>query len=331
MTSPLHAQLTGTFTTPATLVPVYISLPSGYDKIELINYTDYLAHAGTVIKAVGYSFAPAGSAYLSTGSGANPNVMTDTILLTAGFTFLTDSGDQTPGAAVVNAAGGVTAATPAVASTTTPLAVGDIARTYNTTGMLQISGMDFTVTAIAAGVSQTYGFLPAVGFAAPATANTFRRIPFDARFYPRRRFVTAISQAAQAVIQLSVLHDFVVGEKVRIVVPRIPGTPATQTMIEMDGLLGTIVAVTNTIGVGTNSITVDIDSTGFTAFRFATSAEAAVGWTPAEVVPVGEDPRAQSSFDDATLNKSITGVRIDTGVLVASKVYNWIATKGTAI
>jgi len=324
MTSPLHAQLSGTFTTPATLVPVYISLPAGYDKIEIINQTDYLAHAATAIKSVGYASAPAGSAYVSTGSGANPNVMTDTILLTAGFTFLADSGDQTPGPAVVNAAG-ITAATPAVASTTTPLAIGDIARVYNSTGMLQISGMDFTVTAIAAGVSQTYGFLPAVGFAAPATAHTFRKIPFDARFYPRRRFVTAISAATSAVIQLSVLHDFVVGEQVRISVP------AAFGMTQMDGQLATITAVTNTIGTGTNSITVNVDSSAFTAFAFPTTAIAGTGITFAQVVPVGESVSYQSSFDDATLNKAITGVKIDTGALVASKVYSWIATKGTSI
>ena len=323
MTSPLHAQISGSFTTPATLVPVYLSIPSGYDKVELLNVTDYIAHAATVIKAVGYASAPAGSAYLSTGSGANPNVMTDTILLTGGFTFLADSGDQTPGPAVVNAAG-ITAATPAVASTTTPLAVGDIARVYNSTGMLQIS-MDFTVTAIAAGVSQTYGFLPAAGFAAPATAHTFRKIPFDARFYPRRRFITAISAANPAVIQLSVLHDFVVGEQVRIYVP------AAFGMTQMDGQLATITAVTNTIGTGTNSITVNVDSTAFTAFAFPTSAVAATGITFPQVVPVGESATYQSSFDDATLNKSVTGVKIDTGVLVASKVYSWIATKGTAI
>jgi hypothetical protein len=304
-------------------VPVYLSIPSGYDKVELLNVTDYIAHAATVIKAVGRASAPAGSAYLSTGSGANPNVMTDTILLTAGFTFLADSGDQTPGPAVVNAAG-ITAATPAVASTTTPLAVGDIARVYNSTGMLQIS-MDFTVTAIAAGVSQTYGFLPAAGFAAPATAHTFRKIPFDARFYPRRRFITAISAANPAVIQLSVLHDLVVGEQVRIYVP------AAFGMTQMDGQLATITAVTNTIGTGTNSITVNVDSTAFTAFAFPTSAVAATGITFPQVVPVGESATYQSSFDDATLNKSVTGVKIDTGVLVASKVYSWIATKGTAI
>jgi hypothetical protein len=326
MSTPVHAMMSGTFTTPATLVPVYISLPCGYSEIELVNVTDFNTPAATIIKARGLSSTAAGTAIVSTGNGATPNVLADTVVLTGGFTFIADSGSEPLGAPVVNAAA-ITAATPAVAATATPLAVGDVARVYNTTAMLQISGMDFTVTAIAAGVSQSYGFLPAAGFAAPATAHTFRRVPFDPRFYPPTRYITAISQAASAVIQLSVLHNFTVGQKVRIIVPASFGMP------EINNQLATITAISNTIGTGTNSITVDINSTAFTAFAFPTSAVAALGTSFPMVVPVGEAATAPYAnlLDDAVRNISATGVKIDTGVLVASKSYAWIAKKALPV
>lgn len=326
MSTPIKAQLSGTFTTPATLVPVNLPVPCGYDYVKIINLDDYNTPAATIVMAEGHATSVAGSAVTYTGNGATPNVLTQRVAITGGFTIIPDSGIQTPGAAVINAAA-ISNATPPVALTATPLAVGDIARVYNTTGMLQISGMDLTVTAVNAGVSHTYGFLPAAGFLAAATAHTFRRIPFDARFYPRRRFITAISQAGSAVIQLSVLHDFHVGEKVRILVPSLFG------MTQMNNQLATITAVSNTIGTGTNSITVNIDSSAFTAFAFPTSAVAALGMTFAQVVPVGEAATSpyQNLLDDATLNTSISGVRVDTGVLVASKNYSWIATKGQTI
>lgn len=325
MSTPLHAQVSGTFSTPATLAPVDLSIPSGCDTIEIVNLTDYATPAASIIKAKGFATAPAHSAVVSTGNGANPNVLTDSVLLTSGFTFISDSASTSLGAPVVATA--VTNATPAVMATGSPLSVGQIARVYGTTGMLQIAGMDFTVTAVAAGVSQTFGFLPAAGFVAPATAGTFRLVPFDGRFYPRRRFITAISQAGSAVIQLSVLHDFVVGEQVRIIVPAAFGMP------QINNALATITAISNSIGTGTCSITVNINSSAYTAFAFPTSAVAAGGVSFAEVVPVGEAATApyQNLLDDATRNISFSGVEIDTGILVASKNYSWIATKGQTI
>jgi hypothetical protein len=325
MSTPLHAEIRGTFTTPATLVPVNISLPSGYDYIELINVTDFNTPAASIVKAEGYASAVAGSAVTYTGDGATPNVLTARVAITGGFTFVSDSGNAALGAAVAITA--ITAATPAVASSASTVVAGDVVRVYGTTAMLQVSGMDFTVTAVNPGVTQNFGFIPAAGFAAAATAGFMMKVPFDPRFYPRRRFVTAISQAASAVIQLSVLHDFHVGEKVRIIVPSEYG------MTQMNNRLATITAIAHTLGTGTNTITVDVDSTAFTAFAFPTSAVAASGVSFPQVVPVGEAATGAyaSLLDDATLNSSFSGVQIDTGILVASCDYSYIARKGVTV
>ena len=167
MSTSIHGLLTGTFTSTAT--PVNLSLPSGYDTIELVNITDIgLADGSTpVMRAKGYSSLPAGSAYLNLKTAGAATLALESMITTLGFTFVTDSGSSALGAAVTNITA-ITAATPAVASTITPPIAGQVVRVYGTTGMLQLSGYDFTVTAVAAGVSFNMGYLPAAAFAAYA-------------------------------------------------------------------------------------------------------------------------------------------------------------------
>jgi hypothetical protein len=317
--------ISGTFSTAATLVPIYISLPCGYDYIEILNLTDFgsvAANTHTMI-ARGYSSLPDGYAlYIPKTNGA-ATFGTQTMTLTGGFSFIADSAAQPLGVPIAITA--ITAANPPVASSATTGSIGDIVRLYGTTGMLQISTMDFTVTAVNAGVSQSFGYLVAAGgFAAPATAGFYRKLPFDeGRFYPRSRYITAISQANPAVIQFSVTHKFVVGEKLRINIPSGWGMP------QMNGLLVTVVAV----NTATNTITTDIDSSLFTAFAFPTSAVAATGISFPMAIPIGETAAAPygALFDDSRLNDSFTGVKIDTTVLDASVTYSYRAYKGLHI
>lgn len=330
--------LTGTFTTDSTPSPVTLNLPSGATEIEIVNLTDYAAHAAAVVKAKGYS-GLTGYADLYTGNGASPNVITNTEIVSDGFTFFYDSANQAIGAAV--AITGINQINHPLALSATTGAVGDVVRVYGTTGMLQVAGMDFTVTAVNAGVSQTLGFLDASGFAAPATAGYYRKLPFagsgvagttiapNPRYYPRNRFVTGITQAANCVVTCSVVHTFQVGEKVRVRCPAVFG------MKEIDGLLGTVLAVSHSATV--NSLTLDIDTSGFSAFAFPTTATAATGISFPLVSPVGEAAintialPVANSIDDRTRNTSMNGVIIGAGCLVASKNYQWIAKKALSI
>jgi hypothetical protein len=320
MSSPINAIITGTFTSDGAMRA--ISLPPGYTKFELINITD-IGDAGAttqVMRAKGYSSLPAGSAYLNLKTNGAASLAIETMITTAGFTFVSDSGSIALGAPVAITA--ITGANPAVASSASTAIIGDVVRIYGTTGQLQYAGMDFTVTAVNPGVTQTLGYLNSNGYAA-ATAGFMRIVPVDPRFYPRRRFITAITQAASAVITMSVTHGYIVGETVRIIVPTEFG------MTQMNGLLGTITA----INTGTNTITVNINSTAFTAFAFPLSATAAGGINFAQVVPVGEAASGTYAnlLDDATVNQSFNGVIIGTGVQTTAKLYQWIAEKGLSI
>jgi hypothetical protein len=325
MSTSIHSLLTGTFTSTAT--PVAISLPSGYDSIELVNITD-IGDAGAttqVMRAHGYSSLPAGSAYLNLKTNGAATLAIESMITTLGFTFVADSGNQTPGAAVAVTA--ITAASPAVISSASTAGVGDMVRVYGTTGMLQIAGWDFTVSAVNPGVTQSINNMPAVGFAAAATAGFIRVIPFNPRFYPVRRRITCITAGVSTVIGMNVTHGYVVGQQVRIKVP------AGWGMTQINGLIGTITAIGTAISTCVNTITVNIDSSTFTAFAFPTSAIAATGTDVPEVTPIGE--AATSPYgnlnDDATLNTSATGVIIGTGVQTTGKLYQWIARRGQSI
>lgn len=324
MSSPIKAQVSGTFTTPATLVPVNISIPSGFNNIEIINLTDIVTATNTpaaIMKARGESAMPNSTSLTWSGTGSGYS-LTQAVNITSGFTFVADSAAVALGAAVTNVTGISQAATAVVATITPPVA-GQVVKIYSTTGMLQIAGMDFTVGTVVGSTSFQLAYLNSSGFGAAGTAGTFRVVSYDPRFYPRRRHITAITAANPAVVTMSVTHGFAVGELVRMVVPSAFG------MTQMDGQLATITAISTT----SNTITLNVDASAFTAFAFPTSAVAALGVTPAQVIPVGEAATSpyQNLLDDATQNLSFTGVTIDTGILVASKNYSWTATKGQSV
>lgn len=323
MSTPLHGILTGSFTSDGAVKN--ITLPSGYDEFSMVNITDIgsTAAATPVMRAYASSSMSAGSAYYNTKTNGAATVAIETTTASGGFTFVSDSGSAALGSALTITS--VSQANPAVVAlaSTAGLASGDVVRIYGTTAMLQIASMDFTIASLVANTSFTLAYLNSAGFAAAASAGSVRRVPFDPRYYPRRRFITGVTAASSAVITLSVTHQFTVGQLVRIYVPSGWG------MTQMDGQLATITAINTT----TNTITVNIDSSAYTAFAFPTSAIAATGINFPQVVPVGE--AASGSYanllDDATENQSFTGVQIGTTVQTSGKLYQWFARKGVTL
>lgn len=328
MSTPLHAIVSGTFTSDGTATNIV--LPSGYNKFELTNITDIGSTAANtnVMKAFGTSAMSAGSAYYTPKTSGAATNGTEATITSGGFTFVADSATQAIGSSVVVTS--VTAANPAVVATGTTtglVASTSVVRIYNETAMQQISSMDFTVGTISAGVSFQLKYLDASGFAAAGTTGSYRIINATDRFYPRRRFITKISKATSAVITLSVTHGYTAGQAVRIYVPSAFG------MTEMNGLLGNITAISTT----NNTITVDIDSSSFSTFAFPTSATAAAGVSFPIVVPVGETAINSVTFpygnllDDATDNVSFTGVNVGTTVQTSGSLYQYIAYKGVSV
>ena len=324
MSTPISAQLTGTFT--STGVVENITLPSGYDEFEMINITDIGSTAANtnVMTARGTSDMADGSGFFGPKTSGAATIGLTVTTLTNGFTFVDDSASVGLGAANSTITA-ISQADPAVVSltSTTGLADTDVVRIFNTTSMLQIAGWDFTIGSLVADTSFTLAFLDSSGFASAASAGTIRRVPFDPRFYPRNRRITGISAATSAVITLSVTHGFTAGQAVRIKVPEAFG------MIEIDDLIGNITEINTT----TNTITVDIDSSAFTAFAFPTSGEAAAGVEAPQIIPVGETANQTFANDlgDATENRSFRGVQVGTLVQTSGVLYQWIARRGVRL
>ncbi len=158
------------------------------------------------------------------------------------------------------------------------IAVGDYVRIYASTGELQIAGYPFQVTAVTVNTSITLGYMASSGttFAADATAAQVLKY-FPNRMYPRLKYIANITQAAQAVVSFTAKNDFTPGEIVSFRVSSAFG------MSQINNIPARVLSVTNSSTV--SSITIDLDTSGFTAFSFPTSAIAAAGVSPAICVP----------------------------------------------
>lgn len=308
----------GSFT--STGVDVVLVLRSGVDWVETMNMTaasgatQYVApisrwQRGMAAGECFYEYHNAASTVLSAGvcsvgPAANPGAI-------PGFTLI-DSTVQTPGAPVTItaiAANGVVS----TATTTGLVANSSVVRINNAVGAAQLGGTDYLVTAVNPGVSFTLGTAIAAGniaaALAPGASAAYQIVPFDPIFYPRRRVITNITRAANAVVTTSVPHGLTVGQMVRINIPVVPGQAATMSQI--NGLLGEVTATATA-----TTFAVNIDSTAFTAFTYPVTGNAP--FTPPYVTPVGEGEDATIAdpnlLDDGTLNTAFIGIKLGAGL-----------------
>ena len=315
MSAPISAILSGTFTSAGTAL--FLPLPPGYNEIDLINISDMGSAAANtnVMKAHGTSAMPAGYANISLKTSGAATIALEYGIASAGFTFISDTGGLALGASA-SISGITNAGPPVVSATTTPL-VGQIVRLFGTTAALQLAGFDYSVTAVSAGTNFTLGrVLIAPGSA--ASAGTYRVVNSDSRYYPRWRYICGVTAANPAVISTTVDHGYVAGQQVRVYVP------ASWGMKEINGQIATITSVTAA------TLTLNIDSSAFTAFAYPTSAAAAIGVQFPFVVPMSESTSSTYAnlLSDAKGNQSASGAWIGTGVQTSTRVYQWIAKAG---
>ncbi len=279
--------LTGdTFT--STGAGVKIPLPSSADYMEVFNITNLAASNPNEV-TISRWFGPKFGLGASAPDGGIKTVKTTADLTSTyssgGFTYVTTS--PIVEAQSANAITGITAASPAVVSQTNTYSDGDILQFYSTTGMLQIAGMNFQISSTS-GSGYTLIGLRAAGFAAPATAGYTRRISKYAAVDPQFLYITEITQATQAVVRTSVdpTQYYVVGMKVHFSIPYSMG------MYQMSGLTGKIVAMS----AANYTMTVDIDTTAFTAFAFPASTSSPTAQLFATLSPAG----ASTQFNPVT-------------------------------
>lgn len=305
-----------------------LSIRSDVDYIEVENLTK----STTPVNGTGVRFRwqrgmPQGYAIQDATNGAG--AITTTVLTSNGITLINTADPQTPSALLTGTT--ITNAAPPVASSagTGSLANGNIVEVINSTGAPQLNGYQFTVDTVVANTSFNLAYMIAPGNA--TTAFTYRFFQFNPMFYPRRRLITNITRATQAVVTLSVTHGYTVGQYMVFNIPTQFG------MTQLNGLRGKIVAINTT----TNTITVDIDTSAFTAWTFPTATVAAAPFTPAQVIPFGDgldvsQPlQTSATLAGATQNTAILGVALGAGANgpagIASDQIFWRAWKASQL
>lgn len=291
----------GRFTSDGTAQELQIR--SDVDWMEVINETQWATTQtpGRGVKFEWQRGLTAGHAFEYTKADGANTLQAEKVT-SGGFTLLDTSGNPVD-TLNTDITGVSNAAIPVVTTSGAHgLVAGDVVRLINITSAQQLGGFDFTV-----GNNTLTGTTFSLDYMAQIIAGTtgsWRKIKFNPQFYPRRRFISAITQASSAVITMTVTHGLTAGQAVRLVVP------AAYGMVEMDSLIGNITAVST----ANNTITVDIDSSAFTAFSFPLSA--AVPFTPALVVPIGATANGTfaNNLDDATDNQSFIGVEFGAGI-----------------
>lgn len=285
----------GSFTSAG--IGVRIPVPSSADMFVTENMTQIPLAPATGVCIGGRWYGPKfGLGQSAANDGIrikktnSLNTIEETFFSTAtasnGFTYVTVN--PFTEAQAPNAITAITAASPAVVTQTNTYSENDIIRLYNTTGMLQIGGMPFQISSVS-GSGYTLTGLRASGFAAAATAGFTRRISKFAAVDPEYLYITEVTKAVQAVVRTSVdpTPYYIVGMLVYFSIPTSFG------MVELNGLTGKITAVNAT----NYTLTVDIDTTGFTTFAFPAST--AVPGTPlfAQLAPAG----ARTQFDPVSM------------------------------
>lgn len=96
-------------------------------------------------------------------------------------------------------------------------------------------------------------------------------------YQPAMRIISAITNASSALVTTTFDHDYITGEIVRIVIPRIPYDEVGFGMSQINNQTGTITVISPT------TFTIDINTTTYDAFINAGGTQ----WY-AQVVPIGE-------------------------------------------
>lgn len=276
-----------------------------------------VANPGVVKSAFAYSDTPAGSAYaVINTNGAATNQ--DIYFTSGGFSFYDASNPPVyPTVAITS----VSQAAAAVVTTSAVhnLLTGDYVRFQNVTGMHQLDTLVFQVTVLS---TTTFSItLDTSAFATAGSGGKILQLSQLNPMFPRNLLITSITQATNAVVTTSFDHG------IRIPAPGV-GVYAflTFTITSPYGMVQLNDKLVKVLSVTANTLTLDLDTTGFTAFAYPTAGTVIVDNTPPQATPSGEIGQL---FNAAT-NTSQYGILLGASIVGASGVYvNWEAYLGS--
>lgn len=293
-----------------------IRLSGDVNYFQIFNRTQWGANPNAIVKSEWWSGMANDTARNTLESGAG--ALSATTSTANGISFVDTANPPTfPAKAITS----VSQANPANFNVVGHgLTAGDVFEMANVTGMLQIASYSMRVRSVVDPDNFTV-FLDSSGFAAPGTGGTIRKTisPEFTNFNPDFDLITGIAQAATTTFTLAYndVTTINVGEIYRVKMP------ADFGMTEIDGQLGTVLSV----NAANNTVTLNIDSTTYTAFAFPASA--AIPFSVPQLTPVGQ---TTATLAGATRNAAQFFVELGSDVVgSAADVMDWIAFKGEVI
>lgn len=346
----------GQYTNPASPVALNVALTDQPDWFFTRDLTNWGATstAALPVSAEWFSTMQPG-AYLATGQTSNATPSSITLYPTrgtsGGFTFFNT---QYPPTYAALAATAINTTTWVVSMANTgSIAVGDWVRVLNPVGCLEAAGIIAQVTAVTANTSITLGYIASavsagLTFSSNATsASILKFIPNG--FYPKAKQVMFVTQANQATVYFATPNDFTPGEIVDFSIPTAYGMTQLSYLTGKAGIPGIIppgaarvLTVTNSPTV--SSITIAVNTSGFTAFSYPTSTTYSTNASPPWCVPAGSGvvPLAGNQYVpqsppgtnllDAFDNRSQYYMNLGVNVVgVANATIEWFAFKADFI
>lgn len=290
----------GNYTNPATPVAINVPVSDQPDWIFLRDITvspggwggnaagSYTAN--TNISSEWFSTMAQGS-YLQTGQAASATAaaaLYPTQGTSGGFTFINSSNPPTF-ATLAGTAINKTTLVVTMGGGTGSIGVGDYVRLISPTAMLELGGLTFQVTAVSVGANITLGYTAtavAAGLNLVANGTTVKVLKFyPGLFYPREKVVAYITQANPAKVYFHSTNDFTPGELVDFTIPTTFGMTQLSYLTGMPGGAARVLTVTNS--ATESSITINVDTTGFTPFQYPLSAAVAGAPSPPVCYPAG--------------------------------------------
>ena len=287
----------GYFTVPTSL-RFFLNLPALPDTIEMWNKTQWASTVDPAVLypqyAIGFQEDPSGSYYEFSQAVNSVPALSSFKGSTGGFYFIS-AGTYAYGPTLTIS--GATNANPIVVTTTTNhnLSTGDSVLITQTTGMLQISGVVYTVTVIS---PTTFSInVDGSGFAAPATGGQVKQLLYPDLYIPEGTSITGVTTGVTTTIQTALVHSFVPGNEIFFVVSPAWGMIQldSQNVVNNTGIPQQAYVISTTA----QSVTVNVNSTGYTAFAYPTSAAYAMpgsAVTPAQALSAGDQNTGYSGF-----------------------------------
>lgn len=282
----------GTFT--STGAAQVINLPFQPDSIEMWNYSSYGTPANHGVPYAYWDVNMGQGFAVEQVFNATPVLTTD-IVVANGFSTFSAGLALQYGAAV--GISGITKANPAVVTTTAAHGYksGDVVIFYGLiqsagTGMQQIAGIPFTVTVTGSTTFTIPWNTNQSNFTALSGSPSgafVKKVLYPYLYAPGVSIITGITTGTTTTIDTADAHNFVVGQEVALRIPNVYGTIQLNSLpnvaIPGSPIYGYVISVTDY-----NTVVLNINSTGYTAFNTNQPFASYPGQQFAQIVAVGD-------------------------------------------